>query len=343
PLADKGDNQLSSKSAVFNAVDPSVVLITVYTEKGIAGYASGVIYTDDGYIVTNDHIYTKVPSAKFLITTNDGIEYDAAFVAGDTRSDLAVLKVEAVGLKKALFGNSEQVLIGEEVIAIGYASGVSGKSILTSGTISSNNIRFSSTSDYSVKMIQTDTAINPGNSGGALVNMYGQVIGIPSVKMTGTQYDNVSYAIPSNTVVKIVDSLIEHGHVVGRGRLGIHYTEVNSITAKLNNVPTGLMIQEITVESDLYGKGIAVKDIITHINDVEITESGIALDIIESTEPGKVMTFTVYSMADGSTKTYYASLIEDQGNSSYTNTVAEGEDLNNSFGNLNPDDFFSDK
>lgn len=342
PLADKGDNQLSSKAAVFDAVDPSVVSITVYTDKGIAGYASGVVYTEDGYIVTNDHIYAEVPSAKFLVTMNNGTEYDAVFVAGDTRSDLAVLKVEAIGLKKAQFGNSEQVVIGEEVIAIGYPSGASGRSILTSGTISSDSIRFTSTSSYSVKMIQTDTAINPGNSGGALVNMYGQVIGIPSVKMAGTQYDNVGYAIPSNTVVKIADSLIEHGYVVGRGRLGIQYTEVDGIIAKLNNVPTGLMVQEITVESDLYGKGIAVKDIITHINDVEITKSAVALDIIESTEPGKVMTFTVYSMADGSTKTYYASLIEDQGNSSYTNTVAEDGDLNNPFGNLNPDDFFSD-
>lgn len=342
PLADKGDAQLyQSKSAVFNAVDPSVVSITVYTNKGIAAYASGVIYTADGYIVTNDHIYAEVASPMFLITMYDGTEYDAKFVAGDTRSDLAVLKVEATGLPKASFGNSEQVVIGEEVIAVGYPSGASGRSILTSGTISSNSIRFTSTSSYSVKMIQTDTAINPGNSGGALVNMYGQVIGIPSVKMAGTEYDNVGYAIPSNTVVKIADSLIEHGHVVGRGRLGIQYTEINSVTAELNKVPTGLCIQEITVESELYGKGIAKDDIITHINDVKITESGVALDIIESTEPGKVLTFTVYSMADGSSKDYYASLIEDQGNSSYTTNVTD-DGSSDPFGNGQFDDFFSD-
>lgn len=342
PLADKGDAQLyQSKSAVFNAVDPSVVCITVYTNKGIAAYASGVIYTADGYIVTNDHIYADVASPMFLITMYDGTEYDAEFVAGDTRSDLAVLKVEAMGLPKASFGNSEQVVIGEEVIAVGYPSGASGRSILTSGTISSNSIRFSSTSSYSVKMIQTDTAINPGNSGGALVNMYGQVIGIPSVKMAGAKYDNVGYAIPSNTVVKIADSLIEHGHVVGRGRLGIQYTEINSVTAELNKVPTGLCIQEITVESELYGKGIAKDDIITHINDVKITESGVALDIFESTEPGKVLTFTVYSMADGSSKDYYASLIEDQGNSSYTTNVTN-DGSSDPFGNGQFDDFFSD-
>ncbi len=343
PLADKGDTQqFANKTAVFNQVNPSVVAITVYTSKGIAGYASGVIYTEDGYIVTNDHIYTNIASPMFLITMYDGTELDAEFIAGDTRSDLAVLKVKANGLPKASFGNSAQIDIGEEVIAIGYPSGASGRSILTSGTISSNSIRFTSTSSYSVKMIQTDTAINPGNSGGALVNMYGQVIGIPSVKMAGTEYDNVGYAIPSNTVVKVVDSLIEHGYVVGRGRLGIQYTEVDGITAELSGIPTGLMVREITVESELYGKGIAVNDIITHINDVEITESSIALDIIESTEPGKVMTFTVYSASDGSTKNYYASLIEDQGNSSYTNSVTEDGGISDPFGNGGLDDFFSD-
>ncbi len=342
PLSDKTDASYQSDiTTVFNNVDPSVVSITVYTDKGIQGYASGVVYTEDGYIVTNDHIYSEIASARFMITLNDGKEYDGEFVAGDTRSDLAVLKINANGLKKATFGNSDQIAIGETVIAIGYPSGVAGGSILTSGTISSSSIRFSSTSSYSVKMIQTDTAINPGNSGGALVNMYSQVIGIPSVKMAGTQYDNVGYAIPSSTVVKVADSLIKYGYVEGRGKLGISYVAIDSVTAKVSDLPTGLQVQEINIDSELSGKGIKQGDIITYINDVEITDSNIALDIIEDTAPGVTMSFTVYHPSSGSIETVYAALVADQGNSSYTNQVAEEAVPDDPFsGGL--DDFFSD-
>ncbi len=343
--AGKDDSMLATnKNKVFQNVNKSVVCITVYNEKGAQGYASGVIYTADGYIVTNDHIYSEVSSPKFLVTTSDGAEYEAKFIAGDTRSDLAVLKVEAKNLAKATFGYSDQVAVGEEVIAIGYPSGADSKSILTSGTISSANIRFTSTSSYSMKMLQTDTPINPGNSGGALVNMYSQVIGIPSVKLAGTEYDNVGYAIPSNTVVKIVDSLITYGYVADRGRLGITYTAVDSITAELENIPKGMKVQEVTIESDLSGKGIKSGDVITHINDVEITSSSVALDIIESTKPGVTLSFTVYHVATGESDTVLAVLLADRGSSSYTNSVIDDSQngLKDPFGNGSLDDFYSD-
>ncbi len=343
--AGKDDSLLSSnKATVFQNVNKSVVCITVYNEKGAQGYASGVIYTADGYIVTNDHIYSEVSSPRFLVTMYDGTEYKAQFVAGDTRSDLAVLKVEARNLTKATFGYSDQVAVGEEVVAIGYPSGAESKSILTSGTISSANIRFTSTSSYSMKMLQTDTPINPGNSGGALVNMYSQVIGIPSVKLAGTEYDNVGYAIPSNTVIKVADSLITHGYVADRGRLGITYTAVDNITAELENIPRGMKVQEVTIESDLNGKGINSGDIITHINDIEISNSSVALDIIESTKPGVTLSFTVYHVATGESNTVLAVLLADRGSSSYTNSVIDDSQngLKDPFGNSDNDDFFSD-
>lgn len=341
-VADKQQSEYQSdKTAVFNDVNPSVVGISVYSGTKLSSYASGIIYTTDGYIVTNDHVYSETSSPKFLVTLYDGTTYDAEFVAGDTRSDLAVLKIEADNLKKATFGNYEQVTVGEEVIAIGYPLGISSKSVLTSGTVSSVGVRFSSTTNYSMKMIQTDAPINPGNSGGALVNMYSQVIGIPSVKLLSTTYDNVGYAIPSSTVVKVVDSLIKYGYVEGRGRLGITYTEVNTITSKVNNIPTGLMVATITTDSDLNGKGINQGDIITHINDTKITTSSVALDIIESTAPGVVMSFTVYHTDTKTSETVYASLLPDQGNSSYTDKVTDDQS-SNSFNSNENDDFFSD-
>ena len=331
----------SDKSAVFNNVNPSVVGISVYTNKTVVGYASGVVYTEDGYIVTNDHIYSEVSSPEFMVTTYDGSTYKAKFVAGDTRSDLAVLKIDADGLKKATFGSYDEVTVGEEVISIGYSLGISAKSVLTSGTISSAGVRFTSTTKYSMKMIQTDAPINPGNSGGALVNMYSQVIGIPSVKMTGSSYDNVGYAIPSDTVIKVADSLIKHGYVEGRGRLGISYIEVDIVASKINNIPSGLQVEDVNADSDLSGKGIKKGDIITHINDIEIKDSNTALDIIDKTAPGVTLSFTVYHVSDKSTDTVYASLLPDQGNSGYTNKVTEDKE-NGPFGNEDIDDFFSD-
>lgn len=327
-------------TTVYNNVNPSVVGISVYTGNTLMGYASGVIYTEDGYIVTNDHIYAEVASPKFLVTLYDGSIHDAEFIAGDTRSDLAVLKINATGLKKAIFGNYSEVISGEEVIAIGYPTGVSSQSVLTSGTVSSPAVRFTGSSSYSTKMIQTDAPINPGNSGGALVNMYSQVIGIPSVKLAGTSYDNVGYAIPSDTVVMVADSLIKHGYVAGRGRLGITYTEINSVMGKISGSPTGLKILSISDDSDLYGKGIKVNDIITHINNVEITCSDVALDIIEKTAPGVPLNFTVYHEQTKTSSSIYASLLPDQGNSSYKIQFTD-ESTGNPFGG-GIDDFFSD-
>lgn len=344
-LANKEDSQYNSDlSVVFNNVNPSVVAISVFSDSELMGYASGVVYTSDGYIVTNDHIYADVPSAEFIVTLHDGTDYTAKFVAGDTRSDLAVLKVEATGLKAATFGNHDQVVTGEQVISIGYPQGAASKAILTAGTVSSANIRFTSTTSYSMKMIQTDAAINPGNSGGALVNMYSQVIGIPSVKLTSTSYDNVGYAIPSSTVVNVADSLIKYGYVEGRGKLGISYSAIDSVQAKISNVPSGLQIVEITIESELNGKGIKVNDIITHINDVQITDSSVALDIIESTAPGVTMSFTYYNIENDKSETVYASLLPDQGNSSYTEAVTDEKqpDNSNPFSDPDLEDFFSD-
>lgn len=330
------------KTVVYNNVNPSVVGISVYTDKTLMGYASGVIYTEDGYIVTNDHIYADISSPKFLVTLYDGTVLDAEFVAGDTRSDLAVLKVNATGLNKAKFGNYSEVSVGEEVITIGYPLGASASSVLTSGTVSAPYVRLLSSSSYSMKMIQTDAPINPGNSGGALVNMHSLVIGIPSVKLAGSSYDNIGYAIPSDTVVKVADSLIKNGYVEGRGRLGITYQEINTVTSNITGLPTGLSVATISDDSDLCDKGIMKGDIITHINDVQITSSAVALDIIENTAPGVAMSFTVYHIEGESSETVYAALLPDQGNSSYTNKVTEGKP-NDPFGNgSNSDDVFSD-
>ena len=315
------DAPLSAAQEVYKNTAASVVGIMVYNtlENGSVSQASGVVYSNDGYIVTNDHIYSSTPKPKFKICTSDGKIYDAEYVAGDARSDLAVLKTNAPNLKKATFANPKDLLVGQEVIAVGYPAGIYEKSIMTSGTISSVGRRItSSTTSYSIRLIQTDTAINPGNSGGALFNMYGQVAGITSSKIVGDSYDRIGFAIPSDTVVKIADSLINHGHVEGRARLGITYTAVDLVSAEVNNCPSGLCVAAISEESDLYKKNIGEGDIITHINDVEITNSIVALDIIDASAPGDVVRLTVYKPKTKASITVNATMLNDAGSSSYT-------------------------
>ncbi|HHW46333.1 MAG TPA: trypsin-like serine protease [Clostridiales bacterium] len=324
PKPDVTGLQANTTEYVYQNVKDSVVGIAVYSkeDRTATSQASGVIYSEDGYIVTNDHIYASIPSPQFLVVTSDGSEYKAEFVAGDLRSDIAVLKIDAKGLTPATFGDSRQVIVGEKVIAIGKPNGLSLPSTVTEGIVSAVDRRIiSANSNYSMKYIQTDTAINPGSSGGALVNMHGQVIGITSSKMSGQEYDRIGFAIPSLIMKTVVDSLIKNGYVANRAKLGITYTEIDAVTAELNNSKRGLVIQQISAESSLYNKGIKVGDIITHVNDKQITSSAVILDVIEDSKPGDTIDLTIETSSGP--VNFVAELIEDKGTSSYNSTSAK--------------------
>ena len=316
------ENPLTAEQ-VYDSVNRSIVGITIYNSSGVSGYASGVVYSEDGYIITNDHIYSEVTDAKFKIYTYDGAVYDAAFVAGDARSDLAVLKINADGFFPATFGNSDELAYGEAVLAIGRPNDATADSSITSGIISFLNRRVANASNYSSKFIQTDSAINPGSSGGALVNMYGQVIGITSAKVVGNEYEGIGYAIPTVTVKRVVDGLISNGKVIDRAKLGVSYQEIDAVTAEYNKdySVAGLYIASITEESSLHGK-VEVGEIITAVNDVAITKDDILLDIIENAKPGDTLKFSVYTRS-GKYKTVQAKLIADEGGSSYKTTENE--------------------
>ena len=317
---------------VYEDVKESVVGIVVYNTAGQGSQASGVFYSSDGYIVTNDHIYAEVPSAKFKIYTSDNKEYDAQYVAGDQVSDLAVLKIEGSGFKAAQFGDSAELNFGENVVAIGRPSDATDASSITKGIISSVARRVRTTSNYSAKLIQTDSAINPGSSGGALANMYSQVVGITSSKLAGTEYDAVGYAIPTRTVKRIVSELISKGKVVSRAKLGITYTAINSVTAEINGYSTvGLYVASVAEDSDLHGK-VNKGDVITRINDIEVTSDDIVLDIIEDCSAGDKISVTVVTKA-GAEKTFDAVLKANTSESSYsTKAPSSSSEKDNSSG-----------
>ncbi len=326
PASSEGENPDGSMSvkSVVEQLKNSVVSIMVYSPDGSAGsQASGMILSEDGYILTNDHIYKDIPNAKFMITLYNGDEYAASFVAGDSRSDIAILKMENVGgLQPVTFGKSSQCEVGEQVVAIGNSAGL--VDTVTVGYISALGRRISSTNGgYTSKYIQTDTAINPGNSGGPLVNLYGQVIGINSSKIAEVDSEGICFAIPSDDALSIVENLLANGRVVGRAKLGITYTEISSVAAEINNCPMGLYIASISEDSDLYGKDIAQGDIITHINGEAITSSNQVLDIIDSAKAGDTISLTIYKSATGSSVTVSTRLVEYVGSSSYNTSTTD--------------------
>ena len=311
------DTDEMTAAQVYKQVNPSIVGICVYNSQGIGSNATGVIYSEDGYVITNDHIYSEVGAAKFKIYTYDNKEYDAEFVAGDKVSDLAVLKIKDGKFKKATLGNSEELIFGENVVAIGRPGGSGNASSITKGIISATSRRVQTTSNYSSRLIETDSPINPGSSGGALVNMYGQVIGITSSKLASADIDAVGYAIPTTTVKRIVEELIKNGKVLSRAKLGVSYTAVDSITASITNQKSvGLYISEISEDSDLYGK-MHEGNIITHINGIKVTKDEVVLDIIEASKAGDKITVT-YVDNNGNSNTIEAVLKPNISESSYT-------------------------
>ena len=323
-----------TEAEVYEKTAKSIVGIVVYNASGNGAQASGIVYNDKGYIVTNDHIYSETPNAKFKIYTNDGKEYSAKFVAGDKVSDLAVLKMESEKLSPAEFGNSDELYLGENVVAIGRPNDAKDKTSITSGIVSALNRRVSNSSSYSSKLIQTDAAINPGSSGGALVNMYGQVVGITSSKLAAVDYEGIGYAIPTTTVKRIVDELISKGKVVSRAKLGISYNLVDSVSAELQNHPyTGLYVASVTNDSDLYGK-VEKGDMIIEINGKEIDDDDVVLDLIEQSSAGDKITVKVYK-ADDKTVSYTAVLKPNYSESSYSTEEA----TNNSSGDGKTFDF----
>lgn len=326
-LAQKpADTDELTAAEVYEKTNKSIVGIMIYNSKGDASQASGIIISKDGYIVTNDHIYSEVAAPKFKIYTHDSKEYSAKYVAGDQISDLAVLKIENTEdtFSPAVFASPDTVFCGENVVAIGRPNNAVESSSITDGIISATSRRIQlSTTNYSSRVMQTTCPINPGSSGGALVNMYGQIVGVTSSKLVSTAYDNVGYAIPTDIVKRITDELISKGKVVSRAKLGIEYKMVDSVTAELNGQEAvGLLVASVAEDSGLYGK-LEKNDMITHINGVAITDDDIVLDIIEGLKAGDKITVTILT-SGGTTKNEEAVLKANVGESSY-----HGIDLSN--------------
>ena len=326
------DGKLTTKQIV-KQVSPSVVAITTYVNYQnyqAEGMGSGIIIREDGYIVTNAHVVNGAKGITVLLSDGE-TKYEGHIVGMDTKTDLAVIKIDATGLPAAVFGNSDQVEVGEKVIAIGNPQSLEFAGSVTEGIVSGLNRSLTATdsSQTSVttysNLIQTDAAINPGNSGGALVNEYGQVIGINSAKVVREGADGMGFAIPSNEAKPVVDDLINYGYVTGRVMLGVTASAVDEVLARLNNVPTGLFVQSTLEGSDISKKGVVPGDIITKADGAELDGFQSLTDVLEGKKPGETVELEIYRPATrlGESGTFFTVdviLMEDTGDLTTTET-----------------------
>lgn len=263
------------------------------TQAAAAG--SGFILSADGYILTNYHVVED--SNSITVSLYDGTEYDATLVGCDESNDIAVLKIDAEGLTPVVLGDSDNLNVGDQVVAIGNPLGELTFS-LTTGVVSALNREVTLSSNVTMNLIQTDCAINSGNSGGALFNMYGEVVGITNAKYSSSSssssasIDNIGFAIPINQVYGIVKSIIENGYIE-KPFIGVSVLTVSDETRKYG-LPGGASVQSVTADSPAEEAGLQINDIITKVNDTEIASSNDLVKLVRAANPGDVLTVTVY-------------------------------------------------
>ncbi|MBQ8108071.1 MAG: trypsin-like peptidase domain-containing protein [Ruminococcus sp.] len=273
----------------------SVVSIDIYTSKSAyipAGQGSGIILSADGYIVSNAHVVNKAENG-IKVALNDGSEYAAQVIGVDTNTDIAVIKIPAKDLTPAEFCDSDDVKLGEEVVAIGNPAGY--RNSITKGIVSGLDRRVLSEDSMStINCIQVDAAVNPGNSGGALFNMWGQVIGITSSKLASVDYEGIGFAIATNDAKAVIEQLMESGETQGRAKMGITFVPVSKQSAQMNGVKEGMCVVEINEDCDIHNTELASGDIITEVNGKAVSEYEDVPEYIRKLEPGTEISCHIY-------------------------------------------------
>jgi serine protease Do len=323
-------------------VKPWVVGIVVYSNSSgsASSEGSGILWKEDGngytYIITCAHVISG-SGLSYTVQTENGEQYDAERVGYDSKTDLGILKIKKTGLPLAEFGDSGALRVGDPVYAVGNPGGTEFFGSFTSGVVSAIDRSVKST--YTMVCIQHDAAINPGNSGGALVNSYGQVIGINSLKIINTQYEGMGFAIPIKSAQPVINSLAQHGYVPNRPKLGITYAEAidyqqYSMIVKIKGLPSGsLIITDIGEESDLKNTDARQYDMITAVDGKDLTKPDVLIDKIENSKVGDTLKLTLCRIDNNYKITQFdvsVKLVEDKGNSEKETTTT-----------INPFDFFN--
>jgi S1-C subfamily serine protease len=294
PVTVSGNTLEAQREVVIAKVRPAVVQINVVTASG-EGLGSGVILDSRGFIVTNNHVIAG--AKRIQVTLYDGTSLSAQLVGTDPLDDLAVVKVSTTAkLTAATLGDSSKLQVGQEVLAIGNPLGIT--QTVTSGIVSALDRAVSSIPDA----IQTDAAINPGNSGGALVNLQGELVGIPTLSAIDPQFktpaNGVGFAIPSNRVRLIAPQLIQTGKVThtGRAAMGVQITSVDAILAAQNNlaVTAGALVVGVAASGPAATAGLKPGDVIVQIGTHPVPDGTAFADALLTKSPGEIVPVSIY-------------------------------------------------
>lgn len=284
---------LSLQQIYEKSIHSTVSILCTLSRGSATG--SGVVLSQDGYVITNYHVVEGATAISVLFT--DGRQLNARMVGGDKLSDLAVLQVDAQDLIPAEFGDSDSLRVGDVVVAIGDPLGIELRGTMTDGIVSAIN-RNLTTDGRTLTLIQTNAALNSGNSGGPLINCYGQVIGINTMKIgdyvNSAGVEGLGFAIPSTTVKLIVDQLLSQGYVSGRPELGIQGVDIPELYRYYYRMPEGVYVNAVAAGSDAAEKGIRVKDIVLAINGERISSIEDIETILYNHQPGDVVTLIIY-------------------------------------------------
>ena len=299
-LAPQSEGNLLTLQDIYKRCSSAVVSITAdFGDKyGSYSWGTGIIFTEDGYIITNAHVLEGTVSV--IATTEDHREFEAKLVGLDTASDIAVLKIDAEDLPVAEFGDSSRLEVGDDVVAIGNPLGDQFRGTMTNGIISAIN-RDVSYAGYTMTLLQTNTAINEGNSGGPLINMHGQVIGVTNMKMASfySSIEGIGFAIPSVTLKSVVDALIERGYVPGRPGIGVIIGgKIPQEIIDAHGQTQGLYIDSVTKNSGADNGGVQKGDIITAVNGTEVFMVEDVKTITSEYKVGDYITLTIFRNGD---------------------------------------------
>ena len=285
-------------------VKDSIVYIEQYVnyrgKDTLAGAGSGIVISQDGYILTNAHVvendYYTVSGFKVNVNTSDPSDgsfvtntYDAKLLGSDTDSDLAVLKIDADNLTAAKLGDSDQLSLGDDVVVIGNPLGL--ETSVTKGIVSGLNRQVYD--DNAVSAIQTDAPVNSGNSGGGMFNMHGEVVGVVNMKLINNNAENLSFAITINDAKPVINDLISKGYVTGRPILGITCIQVSDYLGAVQNMTPGLLVTDIQDDMAIADSDLVVGDTITAVDGTEIRTVDELSEIIKDKKPGDTITATV--------------------------------------------------
>lgn len=286
------------------AVKDSVVYIEVYVnyrgQETLYGAGSGIIISNDGYIITNAHVaendYYTVSKLVVNVNTTDPTDgtsistpYTAKLVGSDTDTDLAVLKIEGTNFPSAKLGDSDKLSLGDDVVAIGNPMGL--ETSVSKGVVSGLNRQVYD--DNAVSAIQTDTAINSGNSGGGLFNMFGEVVGVVNMKLINDNAENLSFAITINDAKTVINDLVTKGYVSGRPILGITCLQISDYLGAVQNMVPGLLVTNIDESLAIADSELVVGDTITAIDGTEVRTVDEVSKLLKDMKPGDTVTATV--------------------------------------------------